>query len=650
VTEAEHTYRMTIDLNVLDHLGINLYSNVAAVLTEVVANAWDADAELVKISFDMDNNTIVIEDDGIGMSVQDMNDKYLRVGYRRREIGNTVTDKGRTVMGRKGLGKLSLFSIADTVEVQSSNNGTSHGLRMTAARIREAMTDRRSEYYPDILKKEDIGVVKGTKIWLTDLKRNRLGVTGIALRRRLARRFSVIGSDGFKVFIDNVEVTVKDRGDLEVVQFLWNIGDGVDFSGFCPDLKEKDSFSGSIGDPQTGWSIKGWIGTAAKPKQLETDAGNLNSIVVHARGRLLMENVLDKINDGRLYTKYLTGQIEADFLDKDDLDDIVTSDRQRILENDERYEALIDSLRSLLNQVESKWSEWRRKHGSEEVTREHPALGEWLDSLPEGFREHAKGVIAKIGSIPLEDKADRKELLRHAVFAFERLKLKGSADSLAEALDGGVEKLLQLLADQDLLESSLYRDIVSSRLDAIRAFRSLVDEDAKEKVLQEFLFKDLWLLDPSWERATGSELMESRLKAEGVIVDDLTEKERLGRVDIAYRTYAGKHVIVELKRAGRQMVLLELVEQGQKYVDTLRKILAAQGNATPNIEVVFVIGQPTEDERSNPERVKSSMDSVSPGSRIVHYDGLIQGALESYAEYLKASDAADKIGKIADRL
>jgi hypothetical protein len=34
-------YKMTVDLNVLGHLGINLYSNIAAVLTEAVANAWD---------------------------------------------------------------------------------------------------------------------------------------------------------------------------------------------------------------------------------------------------------------------------------------------------------------------------------------------------------------------------------------------------------------------------------------------------------------------------------------------------------------------------------------------------------------------------------------------------------------------------------
>jgi len=33
---------MTIDLNVLNHLGIKLYSSIPAVLSEAVANAWDA--------------------------------------------------------------------------------------------------------------------------------------------------------------------------------------------------------------------------------------------------------------------------------------------------------------------------------------------------------------------------------------------------------------------------------------------------------------------------------------------------------------------------------------------------------------------------------------------------------------------------------
>jgi len=44
---AAHEYELSIDLNALNHLGINLYSNVPAVISEVVANSWDADAENV---------------------------------------------------------------------------------------------------------------------------------------------------------------------------------------------------------------------------------------------------------------------------------------------------------------------------------------------------------------------------------------------------------------------------------------------------------------------------------------------------------------------------------------------------------------------------------------------------------------------------
>jgi len=62
-------FRMTVDLNVLDHLADGLYSSVAAVLTETVANAWDADARRVAIQLCIDDGNITIEDDGIGMDV-----------------------------------------------------------------------------------------------------------------------------------------------------------------------------------------------------------------------------------------------------------------------------------------------------------------------------------------------------------------------------------------------------------------------------------------------------------------------------------------------------------------------------------------------------------------------------------------------------
>lgn len=651
---ANDHYRMTVDLNVLDHLGINLYSNIAAVLTEAVANAWDADAENVEIGIDPDGKFIEIKDNGIGMSIEDMNTKYLRVGYRRRdedqETGRT-TAKGRPVMGRKGLGKLSLFSIANTIEVHSAKNGESHGLRMTIDGIHKSVQDKEPYYSPEKLPREEIQVTTGTAILLKDIKRQRLGRGATALRKRLARRFSVVGeAHGFKILIDGHPISTADRGDLPMVQFLWSFGDEEPDLSSAGQLLEREALSDRLDAWDGDWSVTGWIGTARLPKQLDSDdAGNLNSIVVFARGRLFHENILDKLNDGRLYTKYLTGQIEADFLDADDEPDIATSDRQRVQEDDPRYVQLIAFLRKQLTQVEKRWTEWRRLHEVEKAKETSPALAEWLDSLPEGFRKSAETLIAKLSALPVDQEEDRKLMYRHGILAFERMKLRGSAEELAAHVHD-IDKLLAILADRDSLEASLYRDIVKSRLDAIKDFQGIADDNAKESVLQKYLFDHLWLLDPAWERATASEVMETRLTTDGVLTQDMTEKEKLGRVDIAYRTMAGKHIIVELKRVKRKMKLLELQEQGQTYVDKLKKILLAQGDATPNIEVVFVLGEPIDEEGSNPERLKSSMTAISPGSRIVHYDSLIRGAQEAYSEFLKKSKQLDKLEGIVDRI
>ena len=117
------TYQMSLSLNVLNHLGINLYSNLPAILSEAVANAWDADATRVDIDIDPKNDVVTVGDNGIGMTRREINQRYLNVGYRRREdeynVAASTTMRNRPVMGRKGIGKLSLFSIAKTISVQS---------------------------------------------------------------------------------------------------------------------------------------------------------------------------------------------------------------------------------------------------------------------------------------------------------------------------------------------------------------------------------------------------------------------------------------------------------------------------------------------------------------------------------------------------
>lgn len=118
-TEKIHKYQMSMSLNVLNHLGFNLYSNIPAVLSEVVANAYDADATDVNIT--IGTSSIIITDNGHGMTLDDINNKFLFVGYQRRENNEALSFLyKRPVMGRKGIGKLSLFSIANTIEIHTT--------------------------------------------------------------------------------------------------------------------------------------------------------------------------------------------------------------------------------------------------------------------------------------------------------------------------------------------------------------------------------------------------------------------------------------------------------------------------------------------------------------------------------------------------
>jgi len=208
-----HPYEMTVDLNVLNHLGIKLYSSIPAVLSEVVANAWDADAE--KVEIEVTSDSITITDDGHGMTATDLNAKFLKVGYQRREEGMAKTPRGRDVLGRKGIGKLSLFSIANTIEVHSRKGGEGAGLVLSLPGIQESIKNKSKMYFPDPVPSRNVSITHGTRIEIRDI-RKKTHLTASPLRRRLARRFSSIGRtvEGmkFEVTVNGKEVTAEDTG------------------------------------------------------------------------------------------------------------------------------------------------------------------------------------------------------------------------------------------------------------------------------------------------------------------------------------------------------------------------------------------------------------------------------------------------------
>jgi hypothetical protein len=509
--------------------------------------------------------------------------------------------------------------------------------------------------------------VQGTTIVLDDLKTKRANLTANALKKRLARRFDVLDSTprlkgGFKIEVNNKPITYADRQELKKLEFIWEFGEQALPAEALPKDISRFTLNKNLVQVGTDWRVRGWIGTARKPTDLTNDeeSGSLKNIIVIARKRPIQEGIIEKLDFSRIFGNYVTGQIEADFLDLDDHDDIATSDRQRLIEDDERVVALQRFLREAFVKAADQWSEARPKKEAKDVLGRFPKLRAWVDARPGWQKESAEKMIGTIASLEMEKKnepQDRADLFRSGVLAFERIGLREVADALEHLSNVTAADLLPLLGAQESYEAGLWVDILRSRVEAISQFRNLTNADQIEKVLQEHLFKNLWLLDDllylldaSWERAAVGGQMEENLKAvaPGIFAKDPDDEEIRGRLDIRYATMGGRHVIVELKRYSARLDVEKLVEQGLKYYTALTSILSQQQRPDTEIEVVFVLGY--HPRTANPgaltaeEYIRTQFKHIK--GRYVLYDALIANAKHQYEEYLNASDKARALDEL----
>lgn len=124
-------------------------------------------------------------------------------------------------MGRKGIGKLSMFALSDFVRVTSQTaGGELIAFEVNVPDLKKNLEQRKAivldEFKPKPLKHG-----KGTRIELTKVLKT-LNRTETFLRTRLARRFSILGSKhDFRVHLQGKELTEADRNIYDKLQFLW---------------------------------------------------------------------------------------------------------------------------------------------------------------------------------------------------------------------------------------------------------------------------------------------------------------------------------------------------------------------------------------------------------------------------------------------
>lgn len=415
-------YKIKLDRRVLKQLGSQLYGDTPSVIAELVANSYDADANNVWITIDTINNNVIVEDDGKGMSATDINKSFLNIGYDKRS-NNGLTDGGRKIMGRKGIGKLATFSLTNTVRVLSSKNKKKAGCVLDFKKITEengqpiAVNPNDFEFAFDRLSSKG----SGTRLELIGVKK-KITVSYRFIVSKLIRTFDVNDTD-FSIHIrknsDAFRTLARTELDyFSIMDTIITIGQSFDKK--CKEVKNNPiperyklistyrdyiaaqppkskralsnlpyeiEVENKNGDPVTvDFTICGWIGTVSSLPELralenahvefEEDEDKItindNRISLYSRGKLGEYDILSKIKNNRNSEAYVIGELYVDIFEQDGLADMAISNRRGYEENDPRYVEVIKIAKRLLGYIvgQKDTVNKRRKDDEEEAENE----------------------------------------------------------------------------------------------------------------------------------------------------------------------------------------------------------------------------------------------------------------------------------------
>lgn len=411
-----HSYRIKIDKKVLRLLGAQLYGDTPSIISELVQNAYDADAKAVWITINtVGEATIVVQDNGIGMTPDEVNSRFLNIGQDRRST-YPESPAGRKVLGRKGIGKLAVFSLAKVVDVYSktANETAACRLDFDAITLQNedpiALDENSIVFEKEFLSKNGTG----TKIVLRNIQKD-VSRSLNYIVNRLMRTFDV-NADDFKVFVRRNTDDFKElsRKDLDFFSYMDTIITfGEEFVSKIDSIKKNDisdryKYTKRYEDlcaekkfqimpyqidvlDKSGQLVKrnfyfyGWIGTiherpSFKKFVAETyeEEGKIkfevsltdNRVTVFSRGKIGEFDILPKTQTNRIADAYVIGEIYADIFEEDDLADMAISNRRGYDETDQRYVQLVRIITEVVSFIT------RRKEEIQKIKKQDAELDE----------------------------------------------------------------------------------------------------------------------------------------------------------------------------------------------------------------------------------------------------------------------------------
>jgi signal transduction histidine kinase len=125
--------RFTVDAQHIHRLGFELVGKQETALSELIKNAYDADATYINLDFkdyEKAGGTLIIRDDGNGMTALDIRDNWMRLSTSDKEKNPISPLYGRSRAGRKGIGRFAVERLGKQLLLETKKKDETKEIRV----------------------------------------------------------------------------------------------------------------------------------------------------------------------------------------------------------------------------------------------------------------------------------------------------------------------------------------------------------------------------------------------------------------------------------------------------------------------------------------------------------------------------------------
>ncbi len=617
---------------IIDQLGIQMYQSPVAAIAELIANGWDAEAKTVDVTLPediSDKAEFIINDNGNGMTLTDCEERYLNVGYcRRGDSPKEFSPKlNRPILGRKGIGKFAGFGIAEMICVETISKSTGERtvfeLDLNNLRGQDYVTRNHEipvvEYDPpdDTRKKSH-----GTVIYLKKLKLSRASSQSQFLRS-MGRRFLLHRTaQDFNILINGQELIGNE--EIQDIQFI-----------FPRDYREKEKPDDMAIEEDWGVSklsdgklIRWQICFYKKPIAEES----LRGVSVFLHGKLAQTPFFFNLTGGlggQHGQEYISGQVQADYLDELDTD-IIAPERQRI--NWELTESQVieswgrETIRSLLRI----WKDRRAERKIQVLNERVAPFSERLNKLPPHERKIIKKAITNLAKVSALEEDEFVELGRSLLTAWEGGRLQELIAHLSEveSLDEG--EFLNILIEEEIISSLNIAEAVKTKIMTVGKLKDLVQKKALENTIRDYISEHPWLIAPELQTFAKEKSLKTLLDKLAKQYNVPVGKEGK-RVDLVLSSM-GCLVVIEFMRPGEKLDIDHLGRYELYFRAIKTNVIKANTGSSFERFTGYIVADELEKDAVMLDKIQSLK---TENMLAMDWNILIQKALRGWQEFLE---------------